>query len=94
VTEHESTNLNFVDQLLPPDERSLISSTFSKTRRLNSNICDRIMEEINRLLKAKFIKHCRYGVCIYNIVLVEKKYYSIILEFSLVLDISIFLVPN
>jgi hypothetical protein len=88
VTEHESTNLYFVDQLLPPDERSL------KTRRLNSNMCDRIMEEINRLLKAKFIKHCRYGVCIYNIVLVEKKYYSIILEFSLVLDISIFLVPN
>ena len=42
-------------------------------RRFNSNLYDRIKEEIDRLLKAGFIRPCRYAKWISNIVPVEKK---------------------
>ncbi len=42
-------------------------------RRFNSDMYDRIKEEIDRLLKAGFIRPCRYAEWISNIVPVEKK---------------------
>ena len=42
-------------------------------RCFNSNLYDRIKEEIDRLLKAGFIRTCRYAEWISNIVPVEKK---------------------
>jgi hypothetical protein len=42
-------------------------------RNFNPNIYDRVKEEINRLLDAKFIRPCRYADWISNIVPVEKK---------------------
>ena len=42
-------------------------------RRFNSNLYDRIKEEIDRLLKAGFIRPCRYAEWISNIVPIEKK---------------------
>jgi hypothetical protein len=42
-------------------------------RRFNSDIYDRIKEEINRLLEANFIRPCRCADWISNIVPVEKK---------------------
>ena len=43
------------------------------TRKFNPKIYDRIKEEIGRLLKANFIRPCRYAEWISNIVPVEKK---------------------
>ena len=42
-------------------------------RKFDPNMYDRIKEEIGRLLKANFIKTCRYADWISNIVPVEKK---------------------
>jgi hypothetical protein len=42
-------------------------------RNFNLDIYDRVKEESNRLLDAKFIRPCRYADWIFNIVLVEKK---------------------
>jgi hypothetical protein len=42
-------------------------------RRFNAIIYDRVKEEINRLLDAKFIRPCRYADWVSNIVPVEKK---------------------
>lgn len=42
-------------------------------RRFNPNMYDRIKEEIDRLLRAGFIRPCRYAEWISNIVPVEKK---------------------
>jgi hypothetical protein len=42
-------------------------------RRFNSDIYDRVKEEINRLLEANFIRPCRYADWICNIIPVEKK---------------------
>ena len=42
-------------------------------RRFNPIIYDRVKEEINRLLDAKFIRPCRYADWVSNIVPVEKK---------------------
>jgi hypothetical protein len=42
-------------------------------RNFNHDIYDRVKEEINRLLDAKFIRPCRYANSISNIVPVEKK---------------------
>ena len=42
-------------------------------RRFNSNLYDRIKEEIDRLLKAGFIWPCRYAEWVSNIVPVKKK---------------------
>jgi hypothetical protein len=42
-------------------------------RNFNPNIYDRVKEEVNRLLDAKFIRPCRYVDWISNIVPVEKK---------------------
>jgi hypothetical protein len=42
-------------------------------RNFNPDIYDRVKEEINRLLDAKFIRPCRYADWISNIVPVEKK---------------------
>jgi hypothetical protein len=42
-------------------------------RNFNPDIYDRVKEEINRLLDAKFIRPCRYANWISNIVPVEKK---------------------
>ena len=42
-------------------------------RRFNPSIYDRIKDEIDRLLKAQFIRPCRYVEWISNIVPVEKK---------------------
>jgi hypothetical protein len=42
-------------------------------RNFNLNIYDRVKEEVNRLLDAKFIRPCRYADWISNIVPVEKK---------------------
>ena len=42
-------------------------------RRFSSNLYDRIKEETDRLLKAGFIRPCRYAEWVYNIVPVEKK---------------------
>jgi hypothetical protein len=42
-------------------------------RNSNPDIYDRVKEEINRLLDAKFIRPCRYADWISNIVPVEKK---------------------
>ena len=42
-------------------------------RKFNPNMYDRIKEEIGRLLKANFIRPCRYADWISNIVPVEKK---------------------
>ena len=42
-------------------------------RRFNPRIYDHIKDEIDRLLKARFIRSCRYAEWISNIVLVEKK---------------------
>jgi hypothetical protein len=41
--------------------------------RFNSDIYDRVKEEINQLLEANFIRPCRYADWISNIVPVEKK---------------------
>ena len=49
---------------------------------------DRIKEEINRLLDARFIRSCRYAEWISNIVPVEKKIRAR-LEFALILEILI-----
>src|SRR3954463_3854115 len=43
------------------------------TRKFNPKIYDRIKEDIGRLLKANFIRPCRYAEWISNIVPVEKK---------------------
>ena len=42
-------------------------------RSFNPNLYDRIKEEVDRLLKAKFIRPCRYADWVSNIVPVEKK---------------------
>ena len=42
-------------------------------RSFNPNLYDRIKEEVDRLLKAKFIRLCRYVDWVSNIVPVEKK---------------------
>jgi hypothetical protein len=42
-------------------------------RNFNPDIYDRVKEEINRLLDAKFIRPCRYSDWISNIVPIEKK---------------------
>jgi len=42
-------------------------------QKFNPKIYDRIKEEISRLLKANFIRPCRYADWIFNIVPVEKK---------------------
>jgi hypothetical protein len=42
-------------------------------RNFNPNIYDRVKEEINQLLDAKFIRPCRYADSISNIVHVETK---------------------
>ena len=42
-------------------------------RKFDPNMYDRIKEEIGRLLKANFIRTCRYADWISNIVPVEKK---------------------
>jgi hypothetical protein len=42
-------------------------------RNFNHDIYDRVKEEINQLLDAKFIRPCRYADWISNIVPVEKK---------------------
>ena len=42
-------------------------------RRFNPNIYDRVKEEVDRLLKAGFIRPCRYAEWVSNIVPVEKK---------------------
>jgi hypothetical protein len=42
-------------------------------RRYNPLMYDRIKEEIDQLLKANFIRPCRYAKWISNIVLVEKE---------------------
>jgi hypothetical protein len=42
-------------------------------RRFNSDIYDRVKEEINQLLEANFIRPCQYADWISNIVPVEKK---------------------
>jgi hypothetical protein len=42
-------------------------------RNFNPDIYDRVKEEINRLLDAKFIRPCGYADWISNIVPVEKK---------------------
>jgi len=44
-----------------------------QARRFNPKMYDRIKEEIDRLLKANFIRPCRYADWISNIVPVEKK---------------------
>ena len=44
-----------------------------KPRRFNPIIYDRVIEEINRLLDAKFIRPCRYADWVSNIVPDEKK---------------------
>jgi hypothetical protein len=41
--------------------------------RFNSDIYDRVKEEINRLLEANFIRPCRYADWISNIISMEKK---------------------
>jgi hypothetical protein len=47
---------------------------YKQTRRnFNPDIYDRVKEEVNRLLDAKFIRPCRYADWISNIVPVEKK---------------------
>jgi hypothetical protein len=43
------------------------------TRNFNPDLLDRIKEEVQRLLKAGFIRTCRYAEWISNIVPVEKK---------------------
>jgi hypothetical protein len=42
-------------------------------RNFNPDICDRVKEEVNQLLDAKFIRHCCYADWISNIVPVEKE---------------------
>ena len=42
-------------------------------RRFSSNLYDRIKEETDRLLKARFIRPCRYADWVSNIVPIEKK---------------------
>jgi hypothetical protein len=42
-------------------------------RRFNHDIHDRVKEEVDRLLKANFIRPCRYAEWVSNIVPVEKK---------------------
>ena len=44
-----------------------------KPYRFNSTIYDRIKEEINRLLQARFSQACRYAEWVSNIVPIEKK---------------------
>jgi hypothetical protein len=43
------------------------------TRNFNPDLLDRVKEEVERLLKAGFIRTCQYAEWISNIVLVEKK---------------------
>nr|AAX95307.1 Retrotransposon gag protein, putative [Oryza sativa Japonica Group]ABA93246.1 retrotransposon protein, putative, unclassified [Oryza sativa Japonica Group] len=49
-------------------------------RRFNPLLYDRVKEEIDRLLKAGFIRPCRYAEWVSSIVLVEKKGSGIILD--------------
>ena len=42
-------------------------------RRFNPNVLDDIKKETERLLKAKFIRPCRYAEWISNVILVYKK---------------------
>jgi hypothetical protein len=42
-------------------------------RNFNPNIYDRVKEEVNRLLDAKFIRTCRYAHWVSNIVPFKKK---------------------
>ena len=55
-------------------------------RSFNPNLYDRIKEEVDRLLKAKFIRPCRYADWVSNIVPVEKKNTGK-LEYVLILEI-------
>jgi hypothetical protein len=57
-------------------------------RNFNPDIYDRVKEEINWLLDAKFITPCRYADWISNIVPVEKKEQRNFM-FALILEISI-----
>jgi hypothetical protein len=57
-------------------------------RNFNTDIYDRVKEEVNRLLDAKFIRPCRYGDWISNIVSVEKKEQKSSV-FALILEILI-----
>jgi hypothetical protein len=57
-------------------------------RNFNPDIYDRVKEEINKLLDAKFIRPCRYAEWISNIVPVEKKEQRNFV-FALILEILI-----
>jgi hypothetical protein len=57
-------------------------------RNFNPDIYDRVKEEVNRLLDAKFIRHCCYADWISNIVPVEKKGQKSFV-FALILEILI-----
>jgi hypothetical protein len=57
-------------------------------RNFNPDIYDRVKEEINWLLDAKFIRPCRYADWISNIVPVEKKETKNFV-FALILEILI-----
>jgi hypothetical protein len=57
-------------------------------RNFNPDIYDRVKEEINQLLDAKFIRPCRYADWISNIVPVEKKEQRNFV-FALILEILI-----
>jgi hypothetical protein len=54
--------------------RDLVEHRFKQPpRKFNPLLCDRIKEEVNRLLEAGFIRPCRYVEWVSNIVPVEKK---------------------
>jgi hypothetical protein len=57
-------------------------------RNFNPDIYNRVKEEVNRLLDAKFIRPCRYADWISNIVPVEKKEQKSFV-FPLILEILI-----
>jgi hypothetical protein len=57
-------------------------------KNFNPDIYDRVKEEVNRLLDAKFIRLCRYADRISNIVPVEKKEQKSFM-FALILEILI-----
>jgi hypothetical protein len=57
-------------------------------RNFNTDSYDRVKEEVNRLLDAKFIRPCRYADWIFNIVPVEQKERKSFV-FALILEILI-----
>ena len=63
-------------------------------RRFNPIMYDRIKAEINRLLDAGFIRSCRYADWISNVMPIEKKRIRGRLEYALILEILINLLPK